>query len=365
VRIRSLVQACDDPEILIYVLDHLQFDFAVFGQVADTVRRYTLSKLLNFEWGPGGPPPALRVAIGQRQFLAVGQRQLNSTIATAQRREQQTVTDGQGILFQTELLRILRKESHDTPDVLRAKLRDENPLFRQVAIQVIAWRRLPLEQELIERLGDPDVGVQQMARQTLVLLGRGTDFGPVAGAGKRERDKAVEKWTSWLALQREATPATIVHRISTEADKALSLSALQAPALAGVKDAEDARIAGLSNLLVKASGAQQDEVLHHLQTAEGEHHTQALVRAISQLTGDARDRARQALAERMARLSTSALHDRLHDESAELRRAAAKACAIRGATTLVPDLRRLVEDADAEVAKVARAIIAELARSGP
>jgi hypothetical protein len=117
--------------------------------------------------------------------------------------------------------------------------------------------------------------------------------------------------------------------------------------------------------LVETMGITPRGLAHLEAVPAGEHHTQALVRAIPQLSGDARDRARQALAERLARLSTSALHDMLHDASAEVRRAAAKACAIQGATSLVPDLRRLVEDADAEVAKVARAAIAELAPSGP
>jgi hypothetical protein len=335
----------------------LQFDSVVFSKAVEDIREQILARLLRFEWGPGGPPPALREAIGQRQVF--------NKLLGAQRREQQAVADARQILFRTEILKVLQKESRDTPDVLRGKLRDENPLSRRVAIQVIASRRLPLETDLIARLDDPDVGVQQMARQTLVLLGRGTDFGPVAKAGKAERAKAIQKWTEWLALQREAAPEPVVHRIATAADKALSLPTLQGPALVAAKDAEEARIASLSNLLVKASGTRQDEVLRRLQTADGEHHTQALARAIPHLSGDIQDRARRALTERFARLSTSALRDKLQDEAAEVRRAAAKACAILGEKSLVSDLRRLAEDADKAVAEAARAALAEIAPGGP
>jgi HEAT repeat protein len=268
-----------------------------------------------------------------------------------------TMEEAKPFLAAAEVLDCLRLDSPRATTVLRDRLHDKSPLVRSLAVQVVGTRKMPMMEEMIERLEDPSLAVRQGARAALIRLTRGTDFGPSLDAGKAGAARAVEKWTGWLALQREATPVATVHRIHTDADKE--------PPLAPPAAAEDSRVAGLSNLLVKASGPQQDEVLHHLQTAEGEHHVQALVRAIPQLNGDIRDRARHALAERLARLSTSALHDMLHDASAEVRRAAAKACAIRGATDRVPDLRRLVEDADAEVAKAARAALAELASSGP
>jgi HEAT repeat protein len=267
------------------------------------------------------------------------------------------MAEAQPFLAAAEVVGYLRMDSPRATAALRERLHDKAPLVRWLAVQVVAERKLPMAEEMIQRLEDSNGAIRQAARGALIRLTRGTDFGPSPDAGKAGAARAVEDWTAWLALQREATPVATIHRIHTDADKE--------PPPAPPAAAEDARIAGLCNLLVKASGAQQDEVLHHLQTAEGEHHVQALVRAIPQLNGDTRDRACLALAERLARLSTSALHDMLHDASAEVRRAAAKACAIRGATTLVPDLRQLTEDADAEVAKAARAALAELASSGP
>ncbi len=333
-RLRSLVQATEDPEILVYVVTHLTPDSPVFTRIIEDIRQLALTRLV-LEWGPGTPAPALKEILRQRQ----------------------TEIEAEKMLFQAEMLRVLRQASQDAPDLVRARLRDDNPLFRRVAIQVIASRRLPLEKELIERLDDRDVSVRQAARQALVLLGRGTDFGPVAKAGKAERAKAIEKWTAWLALQRPAAPASLLQSIAAD------LGEEPPPPPAG--GVEDARVAELCDLLVKASGPQQEEVLRRLRTADGEHHTEALAQAIPQLSRQVQERARQALAERLARLPTPALRDRLQDQAVEIRRAAAKACSLKKATDLVPELRRLLQDADAAVADAARTALDELQPARP
>jgi hypothetical protein len=330
VRLTRLVQASDDPQVLIYVYNNLGKGVAADGCFARALARTRLK------------------AAARMLDLLQSRPEIAADLPMA---------EAQPFLAAAEVLGYRGVDSPHATAALRERLHDKAPLVRWLAVQVVAERKNPMMEEMIERLEDSNAAVRQVARGALVRWSRGTDFGPALDAGKAECARSVERWTNWLALQREATSAAIVHRIPTAPDKG-------PPPRPPAAD-EDGRVAGLSNLLIRASGTQRDEVLHHLKTAEGEHHTQALVRAIPHLSSDARDRARQALAERLARLSTSALHDWLHDASAEMRRAAAKACAIQGATTLVPELRRLVEDADAEVAKAARAALAELTPSGP
>jgi HEAT repeat protein len=126
---------------------------------------------------------------------------------------------------QQELLDLLVRQLLDEkPDVLRDKLRDPNPTVRWLTAQVVGRRRLPLEPELIGLLDDREPEVVQAARQALVRLGRGTDFGPSRAASRAERRRAAERWRDWLALQdrptRKAAPRLemIPYRLAPEGD---------------------------------------------------------------------------------------------------------------------------------------------------
>jgi hypothetical protein len=94
-----------------------------------------------------------------------------------------------------------------TKKELVEKLRDPNPLIRWFAVDILSRRQIHVEKELIALLNDPFVQVRNAAREALVRLGRGTDFGPSAKASKAEIKQAVARWTEWLAMQDPISPS--------------------------------------------------------------------------------------------------------------------------------------------------------------
>jgi HEAT repeat protein len=101
-------------------------------------------------------------------------------------------------------------------------------------------------------------------------------------------------------------------------------------------------------------------VLDRLKEAKGVVNTEALATAIPQLSGAMKTRAREALAERLARMTAATLRDKLQDEAAEIRRAAALACAVKADKQFVPDLIPLLEDQQGSVVRAAHAALKDL-----
>jgi hypothetical protein len=111
---------------------------------------------------------------------------------------------------QKDLLELLVQQLlNEKPEVLRENLRHANPTVRWLSIQVIARRWLPLQRDLLLCLEDKVPEVVQAARQALVRLGRGTDFGPSLTATAVQHRRAVERWQTWLAMQTEASPGSL------------------------------------------------------------------------------------------------------------------------------------------------------------
>jgi hypothetical protein len=121
-----------------------------------------------------------------------------------------------------------------------------------------------------------------------------------------------------------------------------------------------AEIGRLSKELVKAPPAQRERLLDTYKGSPGVAYTQALAAAIPQLTGPARVQARDALAERLARMNAATLRDKLRDEDLEIRRGAALACAMKDEKTFVPNLIPLLEDAEPPVAWAAHKALKSL-----
>jgi HEAT repeat protein len=125
-------------------------------------------------------------------------------------------------------------------------------------------------------------------------------------------------------------------------------------ASAGPDLSTEAEARRLTRELFAAAPAEQEKVLSKLADARGLPYTDALADAAARLEGPARERARDLLAERLARMTDTTLRERLGDGSPELQRAAARAAGAKQSRALVPDLLPLLSDADAEVAQVAR-----------
>jgi hypothetical protein len=122
----------------------------------------------------------------------------------------------------------------------------------------------------------------------------------------------------------------------------------------------EAEAARLAKELIQAPPAKQERLLEGLRDNKGVAHTQALANAIPKLEGDMKKKAREALAERLARMSTATLGERLKDDDMEMRRAAALACAMKEDKTHVPRLIELLGDSEASVSRAAYAALKSL-----
>lgn len=119
-------------------------------------------------------------------------------------------------------------------------------------------------------------------------------------------------------------------------------------------------LAGLAEELVKAPDTERAAVLQKLRDGKGVEFTEALASAIPHLSGAARQDARAALSERLARKTAETLKNYLGDDDPEIRRAAALACASKGMKNFVPLLIPLLRDRSEDVGKAACVALKEL-----
>lgn len=78
---------------------------------------------------------------------------------------------------------------------------DPDPLVRWVAANFIARKRIASAKQLIDLLSHKVPEVAQAARQALVRLSRGTDFGPERTDSAANKKQAIQRWREWLAMQ--------------------------------------------------------------------------------------------------------------------------------------------------------------------
>ncbi|MFL5240772.1 MAG: HEAT repeat domain-containing protein [Gemmataceae bacterium] len=129
------------------------------------------------------------------------------------------------------------------------------------------------------------------------------------------------------------------------------------PAPSAAPQAEAAR---LGNDLVKAPAARQEQLLDQFRQAKGNEYTASLAKAIRQLDGDSKKKSRQALADRLATMTSTTLGEKLSDADLEIRRAAAIACAMKEDKSHIPRLIELLEDSEAAVNRAAHAALKSL-----
>jgi hypothetical protein len=122
----------------------------------------------------------------------------------------------------------------------------------------------------------------------------------------------------------------------------------------------DTPSARLAEELVKAPAAEQGALLQKLQDTKGVENTEALAFAIPRLEGAVQQKAREALAARLARLKAESLIKYLEDDEPEIRRAAAVACAAKKLRAAVPRLIPRLRDREEMVAKAAHAALKDL-----
>ncbi len=111
----------------------------------------------------------------------------------------------------------------------------------------------------------------------------------------------------------------------------------------------------LTEGLVAATGTDWSTKLQAAREAKGSQHTAALIRTIPRVDGDRQKQAREALAERLTRMTAITLRTMLNDSDAELRRAACLAVAMKDDKAMIPDLIAKIADPVEFVVRSARA----------
>jgi hypothetical protein len=122
----------------------------------------------------------------------------------------------------------------------------------------------------------------------------------------------------------------------------------------------DSEATRLSRRLVKAEAAKREQLIGEMRDAKGVAYTEALASAIPQLDGEARKKAREALAERMARMTSATLGVKLGEDDREVRRAAALAVAMKEDKAHVGRLIELLDDKETIVSRAAHAALKSL-----
>lgn len=131
-------------------------------------------------------------------------------------------------------------------------------------------------------------------------------------------------------------------------------AAVAAPVLDLPNPTGDEAIAAASKLL-KAPAADWKKLLDATRDAKGPTHTRALVVLANNTDGDRKKDTREALAERLCRMTPDTLRGMLKANEPELRRAAALACAMKDDKAHVPDLVDAMGDAEGTVVRAAKA----------
>jgi transglutaminase-like putative cysteine protease len=85
--------------------------------------------------------------------------------------------------------------------ILIRKMKHPDLVVSVLAIQAVGKKRVPAEKECIALLASPIPTVRQAARQTLIRLGRGVDFGPEPTATPLQIAQAAKSWSNWAAIQ--------------------------------------------------------------------------------------------------------------------------------------------------------------------
>src|SRR5262249_20246353 len=124
----------------------------------------------------------------------------------------------------------------------------------------------------------------------------------------------------------------------------------------------DPDVAKLGDELIKAPPSKWQKALEKLRDGKGPEYTQALAYAITQLDGQQKKSARDALAERLSNMKSSTLGQYLADDNPELRRAAALACAMKEDKAHTGKLIDLLDDPEKTVGRAAYAALKDLTK---
>lgn len=112
-------------------------------------------------------------------------------------------------------------------------------------------------------------------------------------------------------------------------------------------------LARIREQLVTSAPTVQESLLQQLRDGKGATYTETLASAIPRLHGEMKSKARDALAERLTRMTVVTLRDKLSEDNVEIRSAAALACGMKDEKSFVPDLIPMLRDSEQRVARAA------------
>jgi hypothetical protein len=115
----------------------------------------------------------------------------------------------------------------------------------------------------------------------------------------------------------------------------------------------DPEAARLCREVLQAAADQQPMLIDRLKDSKGVAYSDALAAAIPRLSGPAQGKARDALAERLSRMTANTLRGKLTEEDVEVRIAAIQACVNKEEQPLVGELIPLLSDPTDRVARAA------------
>ncbi len=124
----------------------------------------------------------------------------------------------------------------------------------------------------------------------------------------------------------------------------------------------EAEAAKLTAAVIAAAADDRTALLAKLRDNKGSFNTEALARAAAKLTGDSQQQARDALTQRLTRMTATTLGEMLKDENREIRLAAAAACGKKDDKQYIPHLIKLLDDSESLVVRAARTSLVALSK---
>jgi hypothetical protein len=151
----------------------------------------------------------------------------------------------------------------------------------------------------------------------------------------------------------DPAPAPMPTTVAKQPDPAdPAPAAIKPPTPAAPADADPKAVAAD---LIAATDGEWDKALAKARDAKGAAYTQAFVLALRKLEGDRLKAAREALAERLTRMTAETLRAMATDKDAELRRGAVLAMAMKDDKAHLPDLISAIVDDEELVVRAAKA----------
>jgi hypothetical protein len=213
-KLNRMLMASDDLQLLEYARDEIGADVGRSrhaGMLQDLRFKVTLRKNAVARRAPPGPKAPRLMTTAELVKAAGSERgpRLRTVLTELEGRKGQAVLEGLSVAA-ASYDRDTQKLGRDLLDrhlgrlaaaAVKDKLKDDLPEVRRAAVRVLATRHPGLAQELIALLADDNAGVRAEARQALVRLSKGQDFGPPADASVAQREEAQRQWRAWWARQ--------------------------------------------------------------------------------------------------------------------------------------------------------------------